>query len=123
MSKYTFICEHDEFGSNSTHTTEFRADTLNEILENFELFLRGAGFVTEGQLDFVRDDYDSVQIEPAPEPNKDDAFEQVIKDHLAYLDSRRTQNQNCSVCGLNMNVMMGQRCYDPKCPKTADYAY
>lgn len=61
MARYTFTCEHfnyndfngDEQNVASKHTTQFRADTLETMLENFELFLRGAGFHFDGAIDIV----------------------------------------------------------------------
>ena len=61
MARYTFTCEHfnyndfngDEQNVASKHTTEFRADTLETMLENFEMFLRGAGFQFDGVIDIV----------------------------------------------------------------------
>ena len=35
---------------------EFKAVRLDEIVANFEDFLRGCGFVLEGHLDFVKDE-------------------------------------------------------------------
>jgi len=35
---------------------EFKAVMLDEIVANFEDFLRGCGFVFEGHLDFVEDE-------------------------------------------------------------------
>jgi len=35
---------------------EFKAVMLDEIVANFEDFLRGCGFIIEGQLDFVGDE-------------------------------------------------------------------
>jgi len=51
--KYTLIAE-DEFGG-STTTREFNADSLTYVLPEIELFLKGAGFVFDGNLDFVDD--------------------------------------------------------------------
>ena len=61
MARYTFTCEHfnyndfngDEQDVSSKHTTQFRADTLETMLENFEMFLRGAGFHFDGVIDIV----------------------------------------------------------------------
>lgn len=41
-------------------TTETNAETLNEVLEEFECFLKGSGYHFEGKIDIVReeDDYD-----------------------------------------------------------------
>lgn len=59
MTKYTLIVEHEDLygkpsGQKSTH--EFHADTLSTVLENTELFLRGAGFYFEGNLDIIKDE-------------------------------------------------------------------
>lgn len=51
--KYTLIAQ-DEFGD-STTTREFSADYLPDVLTEIELFLRGAGFFFNGNLDFVND--------------------------------------------------------------------
>ena len=51
--KYTLIAE-DEFGGSRT-TREFQADYLPDVLSEVELFLKGAGFVFNGNLDFVND--------------------------------------------------------------------
>ena len=49
--KYTLIAE-DEFGG-STTTREFTEDFLPHVLTEIELFLKGAGFIFNGNLDFV----------------------------------------------------------------------
>ena len=49
--KYTLIAE-DEYGG-STTTREFSEDYLPHVLNEIELFLKGAGFVFNGNLDFV----------------------------------------------------------------------
>lgn len=41
MSRFTFNC--DQYGVETSMT--FECETWNEAVENFELFLRGAGFV------------------------------------------------------------------------------
>ena len=51
--KYTLIAE-DTYGGSKT-TREFEADYLPNVLEELELFLKGAGFVFDGNLDFVND--------------------------------------------------------------------
>lgn len=56
MPKFTFIAEHKDLYDNLTNnkvTHEFEAEDLNDVLDNFECFLRGAGYVPEGTLDFV----------------------------------------------------------------------
>ncbi len=61
MPKFTLIAEHtDIFGKPNGHkvTHEFNVDTLDNVLENTDLFLRGCGFVPTGTLDYVQDDYE-----------------------------------------------------------------
>lgn len=63
MSKFTFVYQNiDLYSSEVTSkiTTETNADTLNEVLEEFECFLKGAGYVFDGRIDLVKeeDDYD-----------------------------------------------------------------
>ena len=63
--KYTLIAE-DEFGG-STTTREFQVDFLPDVLSEIELFLKGAGFVFNGNLDFVND----FETEPEWEPEEE----------------------------------------------------
>jgi hypothetical protein len=60
MSKFTFICEDEAMpwsaGITSKKTVEFSGENLNEIISEFELFLKGCGFNFEGQLDLVNTD-------------------------------------------------------------------
>ncbi len=51
--KYTLIAE-DKWGG-SKITREFEGDFLPDVLSELELFLKGAGFVFNGNLDFVDD--------------------------------------------------------------------
>lgn len=51
--KYTLIAEDTWDGSKTTR--EFEVDTLQDTLCEIELFLKGAGFVFNGNLDFIND--------------------------------------------------------------------
>jgi len=57
MSKYTFVKQPEDDNwleeGDSTLTTEFNAVSLDRLLEEFELFLKGSGFVFDGHLEFV----------------------------------------------------------------------
>ena len=59
MSKFTFIREESDYYNNSKSTTEFSAIALDNIIQEFEMFLRGCGFVLDGHLDIVQDYYDN----------------------------------------------------------------
>jgi hypothetical protein len=61
MSKFTFTCVDDEPSAwgqrfKSTTTKEFEAVTLDQILPEFETFLRGCGFEFDGHLDWYTPD-------------------------------------------------------------------
>jgi hypothetical protein len=60
MAKFTFICEDEPMpfseGIVTKRTIEFDAVALNDIVSEFELFLRGAGFNPTGTLDFIPDE-------------------------------------------------------------------
>lgn len=57
MPKFTFTCEHN---SNHKSTLEFEGDFLNDVVSEFELFLRGCGFYFDGNLDFVTQEKEEV---------------------------------------------------------------
>ena len=59
--KYIFKQIDDISGHNAETTIEFSADSLPNILEHFEMFLRGSGFHPSGTLDFVN--YDDCELE------------------------------------------------------------
>lgn len=60
MAKFTFICEDDPMpfmaGVTTKRTIEFDASHLDQIITEFDLFLRGAGFNPSGVLDYVQDE-------------------------------------------------------------------
>jgi hypothetical protein len=58
MTKYTLIAEHtDLYGKPNGHkvTHEFTVDDIHSVLENFDLFIRGVGFMPSGVLDYIPD--------------------------------------------------------------------
>ena len=81
--KYTLIAK-DEF-EGATTTREFNADYLPDVLSEIELFLRGAGFVFNGNLDFVNDfDLEPELDEYIPHGNPIDHDE-------SYFDTQRNR--------------------------------
>ena len=65
MAKYTFICEQESTpystAIESKRTVEFRADGLNDVLDEFESFLRGSGFLFKGTLDIVDNEFEEFE--------------------------------------------------------------
>ena len=54
--KYVFKQIDDISGSNAVTTVEFSADYVGDILEQFQMFIRGCGFYVDGTLDFISED-------------------------------------------------------------------
>lgn len=60
--KFELTCQHYNYlSSSNTHpgtkiNIEFESETLDDILEEFAMFLRGCGFVIDGTLDVVPHD-------------------------------------------------------------------
>lgn len=60
MPKFTFTCQEEPMpfsdSISSKRTVEFTAETLSQIIPEFENFLRGCGYFFEGELDFIDDE-------------------------------------------------------------------
>jgi hypothetical protein len=69
--KYTLIAE-DEYGGSKT-TREFTEDYLPNVLTEIELFLKGAGFIFNGNLDFV-DEFAETNTDFEFEPDWDECY-------------------------------------------------
>jgi hypothetical protein len=50
MAKFTFTREESTYYNNAKSTAEFSAVTLDDVLGEFEMFLRGCGFQFEGNI-------------------------------------------------------------------------
>ena len=65
MSKFTFICEEEPMpfadAVSSKRTVEFKAESISDIVNEFEMFLKGCGFNFEGRLDLVQEEHEWVQ--------------------------------------------------------------
>jgi hypothetical protein len=89
--KYVFKQIDDISGHNAETTIEFSADSLPDILEHFEMFIRGSGFHPTGILDFVdeEDEYTTPKFECAEENYEDedeelDEYTQTLIDEDAW---------------------------------------
>jgi hypothetical protein len=124
MARYTFTCEHfdydmfrgEENGVTSKHTTEFRADDLNTMLENFELFLRGAGFHFDGVIDVVNPDANDDIFHDENGEVVNDTWSKVLERHLTDMENNDIQRGICEVCKLPLETMLQHNCFDEQCP-------
>ena len=114
-------------------TVDFNADSLTDVLDQFELFLRGSGFYFTGKLDFVNDDdcgewhneeFDTPQEEPSatwPFPKQTSTQEEwngvAPSTAMQWTVNELMKRSKCSVCGISLEVMENQACWDNKCPK------
>lgn len=144
--KYIFKQIDNISGANAETTVEFNADTLSSVLEQFELFLRGAGFYASGTLDFVNeDDCEEWHTEEFVTPQEEThEWTQTLRDDAEwpFPKSKVTESwqgvapsvamqwtvdqlmkkpsENCSVCGISLETMKNQKCWDKFCPKGND---
>lgn len=56
MPRFTLICDHSNALDTHVVTHEFNAALLGDVLENFQMFLKGAGYCFDGTLDIIEDD-------------------------------------------------------------------
>ncbi len=85
--KYIFKQIDDISGHNAETTIEFSADSLPDILEHFEMFIRGSGFHPTGILDFVdeEDEYTTPKFEPAVDEDEElDEYTQTLIDDCEW---------------------------------------
>jgi hypothetical protein len=101
--KYIFKQIDNISGRSAETTVEFSADYLPDILEQFEMFLRGSGFHFSGTLDFVSDEEYYGEI-----PD----FESKAKHQLAVAEML---DELCHRCGLTKNQLGDNICYDMNC--------
>jgi len=80
--KYIFKQIDDISGANAVTTVEFSADYLPDILQHFEMFLRGSGYHPSGTLEFVdyEDPYTTPKFECAEEDYEDEDLECAEED-------------------------------------------
>ncbi len=125
MSKFTFVCQEEAMpfmsSTEAKRTVEFRAEGLSDILQEFESFLRGAGFHFEGHLDIVDENLGSFDgdYDVAEEVDEYD-IEQSKQRWSATVNSLmnppKFRANSCEVCGLDKSMMKAHNCYDDNCP-------
>jgi len=155
--KYIFKQIDDISGRNAVTTIEFSADSLPDILEHFEMFLRGSGFHPSGTLDFVNyddceewhnEEFDTPQEEPVytwnntsatwpfPKSNPTEdvsklgeewygvspstAMQWTVNELMKGPMTVQSNAEKCSVCGISLEIMKTQKCWDKFCPKGND---
>jgi hypothetical protein len=155
--KYIFKQIDDISGHKAETTLEFNAEYLPDILEHFEMFIRGSGFHPSGTLDFVNyddceewhnEEFDTPQEEPVytwnntsatwpfPKSNPTEdvsklgeewygvspstAMQWTVNELMKGPMTVQSNAEKCSVCGLSLETMKTQKCWDKFCPKGND---
>ena len=149
MTHFTFIAQDEAMpfsdGVSSKRTLEFSAESLDQILNQFEDFLRGCGFTIDGLIDVVR--YDDVEENEEESkwdfsaiPQNNFPFSTVAEDikldfgaaqpalNFDFSDSYDGETisidlsgstERCPICKIPKSVMKSEKCYDSACPKTS----
>ena len=125
--KYIFKQIDDISGRNAETTVEFSADSLTDILQHFEMFIRGSGFYVTGTLDFVEDEefYNDVidfNDDPVEEPWNGVAPSVAMQWTVNELmkGSANKEPTVCPVCKIDIETMANYECWDQNCPKGKD---
>ena len=138
--KYIFKQVDNISGHNAETTIELSADTLSTILEHFEMFIRGSGFHPSGVLDFVdvdeceewhNEEFDTPQEEssaiwpfPKQRPTQEEwngvapsvAMQWTVNELMKGPMTVQSITEKCSICGISLESMKNQKCWDIKCP-------
>ena len=128
--KYIFKQIDDISGRNAETTVEFSADSLSDILEQFEMFLRGSGFLPDGTLDFIPDeeyygepDTQEEPVHPWTQTLRDDGEWNGVAPSVAMqwtVNELMKDKSVCPVCKIDNETMAQHECWDNNCPKGKD---
>ena len=103
---FTFKSKFQGFGSPEV-TVEFECDQLSDVVVYFEQFLRGAGYVFDGNLDFVDDEQQFEEfMEDEEEPQLDEPFESIYDGDLNSPSAAATQSWQSPWQGTAPSVAM-----------------
>jgi hypothetical protein len=118
MPKFYFECESWDGVKN---TIAFDAEYLETIKENINLFLKGAGFVIDENIDENENLEDEIYLEPEYNP---DVFSHMVNDLSTNpITMDKIEGETfilndepiCQVCNLPKEVMLRHKCFDENC--------
>ena len=141
--KYIFKQIDNISGSNAVTTIEFDTDYLPDVLEHFEMFIRGYGFIVSGKLDFVSEEEYYGEPEQETEEVPAHPWTQTLRDDAEWPFSKSSVEENwqgvapssamqwtveqlmkdksvCPVCKIDNETMAQHECWDNNCPKGKD---
>ena len=120
MSKFTFIREESTYCINSKQTVEFSAVNLDDVLQEFETFLRGAGFVFAGNIiihdeNDIYEELEELEALRVASLSDKDYFSNLPQNNWPF--AKIETPGVCPVCKISNEIMEHHKCYDAKCPK------
>ena len=69
MPRFKLICDHSCDLDTHVVTHEFSADYLPEVLQNIDMFLKGAGYIYDGFVDVLEPE-EHIQVNTGYQPNQ-----------------------------------------------------
>lgn len=113
--KYTLIAEDVFSGTKITH--EFEEEYLHEMISNLNLFLKGVGFVYDGELQIVNtNDVDVTSLDYDYGISEESPFSAIVDDHIDLTDAfpdmmsvdldipKTCGSAGCGKCGCGKNA-------------------
>lgn len=99
MSKFTFVCQEESkpwlSSAQTKRTVEFNADVLDDIVFEFEQFLRGCGFYFDGHLELVEEE--SYKEDPwIADVGDKPTEEELSHDVMGWTVNELTKGQNAN---------------------------
>ena len=122
MPNFTLTCEHRtawDATLDSRVTMEFEKETLTEVIDQFQDFLRGCGYYFDGRLEIVTDE--DVEVDDffgnAKQSARafDNMANSLMKDYSPQVAAQNETCGLCPVCKLDKNIMQRHQCFDAKC--------
>jgi len=123
-SKYTLNHKYD----NVEITHSFETVLLSDVLEQVEQFLRGCGFVVDGELQIVESqpidntldglfDLSDITINYDDYKFEDYPHEMDLMESSNTTEDISLTESRCSICRMSKDVMVNYVCHDKNCPK------
>lgn len=103
---FKFESKFQGFGS-PTNTLEVEVDDIDDVLDYFAQFLRGSGYVINGDL---------VITENSNEYDSKFDFSNLPQNNWPFSTQKESVGK-CPVCKLDNETMEFHKCYDVNCPK------
>jgi hypothetical protein len=120
--KYTLICEDTFEGKTEwKNTVEFEADFIYDVVDNFELFLKGCGFHPDNVKEVFSgeesDFLENVDMSDELEQNNssEDVMKFVVESLSTWPKNFQVDSEECPKCKIPLNIIYRHGCVDSTC--------